>query len=816
MAEETKEEQPEGLRYFEERMAELGIDPDKYLVNRPLWESSFSKEKGEDPKGYEPLPVFERRPDGSIKINYFTREGIPATYYTKGVKSAKHYSQVRHIPGTVNKKGEPLRYTIPRGAGTAPFIPPGLVEKYNRREQITTLVLTEGAFKAAKGDQQGLDIIGLPSITHYRSSETKDLHFDIRKIVEDCKVQRIVWLHDGDARRLSQDFPEINPEKDLYQRPNQFYRTVWTVKNLFNDFTGLSIYYAVVKSEGVEGDPKGLDDLYTTLEELYPAKFNENSKQIREEINGATENATFFHKFDVTTKMEDVRKWYRLDNVNAFYRHHEGKIRDKEFIFHGTKYRWDKEKDQCEVLIPAETKDYVRVGTDYYKWINKPTVHGIPDRVLVRWSKPTIVEDYGKDFAKHITKLNDFCNVPDHVDFNPIISNCYNVYQPFKWVDRDEGEWETIKTFLEHIFGNEDITHLDPKTKKEVTVNSLQLGLDYMQLLYKKPTQKLPILCLVSQEKETGKSTFGKLLKEIFTQNAVFVGNSDLSNDFNSSWSTKLLIMCEEVLIDKKLQMEKIKNLATNDKIMMNSKGKDQKEMDFYGKFLFMSNNEKNFITTDKDETRFWVRKIPKLTAEQKNPNLMEEMYEEIPAFLHMLDKRKMATQKRTRSWFATSLIRTEALQKIVDYSQPTIEKEIRNKMTQLFELEEGRQEILMATKEISKEFFRGNKYEHNYIEDSCANMGVERFENGGKVKRYRYPVLHEHFDSSELTWKVSVIEKPGIGRPFLFKRDEFMGNDLEYELEELPTADKFEKEGKQMAMPVEKDDDDGSDDLPF
>lgn len=43
-----------------------------------------------------------------------------------------------------------------------------------------------------------------------------------------------------------------------------------------------------------------------------------------------------------------------------------------------------------------------------------------------------------------------------------------------------------------------------------------ELGLDYMQLLYMQPTQKLPILLLVSEERNTGKTTFPNFLKSIF------------------------------------------------------------------------------------------------------------------------------------------------------------------------------------------------------------------------------------------------------------------------------------------------------------
>ena len=750
-------------------MAELGINPETYRAKN---------EHG------QMLPVFEKEPDGGVRINYYDREARPALYHKGKAAGGHHYHQIRHVPGTLNKKGDPLRYTIPAQGGTKPFLPPGLIKKYRAAEHIKTLVLTEGAFKAAKGDMHGLDIVGLPSITHYKSSASKELHDDIKRIVIDCSVQNIVWLHDGDARRISQDFPEVDPDKDLAKRPNLFYKTVWAVRTLFNDFHGLNIYYAAVKSEDVDGDPKGLDDLYMRLEELYPVKANENQAEIWADLNQSSLRCTYFHKFDVTTSIEAVRQWYSLTNAVQFYSAHRHKIGERDFVYFGTKYKWNEEKQICDVIIPKETKDYVRIGIDYFHWHAKPTPQGDDERVLSKWSKAIIMEDHGKDFCQHVQKLKDFCNVPDHVNYQPIVSGCYNIYQPFKWAEREDGEYGTIERFLKHIFGESKFTYKDRgENGAEVEISELDLGLDYLQLLYQKPTQKLPILCLVSNDRETGKSTFAKLLKEIFAQNAVYVGNSDLMNDFNSSWSSKLVIMCEEVLIDKRLVMEKIKNLATGDKVMMNSKGKDQKEMDFYGKFLFMSNNEKNFINTDKDETRFWVRKIRALTSEEKNPNLLDEMYQEIPAFLAYLDKRKIATKQETRAWFRNELIKTAALDKIIEYSQPTVEKEIRERIVQMFEYS-GAKEIRMSTSDISREFFRNAKYEQKYIKESCENMGLTQYTKDGKAvtNRYSFPTVHQFLDNVEMKYKVSVIEKTNVGRPWVFVREDYISEEIQYD----------------------------------
>ena len=124
------------------------------------------------------------------------------------------------------------------------------------------------------------------------------------------------------------------------------------------------------------------------------------------------------------------------------------------------------------------------------------------------------------------------------------------------------------------------------------------------------------------------------------------VGNSDLDNDFNSAWASKLIIACDETKIDKQVVVERIKSLSTADKIIMNAKGKDHVELEFFGKFILMTNNEENFIYVDQEETRYWIRSIPNISEEIKNVNILEEMIDEIPAFLWYLQKRKKTTEK--------------------------------------------------------------------------------------------------------------------------------------------------------------------------
>ena len=95
-------------------------------------------------------------------------------------------------------------------------------------------------------------------------------------------------------------------------------------------------------------------------------------------------------------------------------------------------------------------------------------------------------------------KYDGFCTVPDHVNYRPIVEKFLTLYESIDHKPM-EGDFPSIRSLVEHIFGEQ-----------------YEFGMDYLQLLYLRPIQKLPILLLVSEERNTGKSTFLNFLKPCF------------------------------------------------------------------------------------------------------------------------------------------------------------------------------------------------------------------------------------------------------------------------------------------------------------
>lgn len=301
--------------------------------------------------------------------------------------------------------------------------------------------------------------------------------------------------------------------------------------------------------------------------------------------------------------------------------------------------------------------DYMRVGTTYYKIVKRPLVSGDSICEFVTWTIECIKQDHDKSFIASIPKYDGFCFVPSHLQYQRVIDRFYNRYNPFVHVPKPGYPKNTL-IFLNHIFGDQ-----------------LEIGLDYLKILLIHPTQILPILCLVSSEKNTGKTTFLNLLKAIFSDNMTLNRNEDFRSNFNAEWAHKLLIGVDETFLDRKEDSERLKSLSTSRYYKIEAKGQDRQEIEFFGKFILCSNNEDNFIYMEPNEIRYWIRKLP--TLKHDNKNLLGELEVEIPVFINYLIERSFTTKSTTRMWFRPDEIATKALSRIKKYNRNKLEAEM-------------------------------------------------------------------------------------------------------------------------------------------
>lgn len=398
--------------------------------------------------------------------------------------------------------------------------------------------------------------------------------------------------------------------------------------------------------------------------------------------------------------------------------------------------------------------DYLRIGTEYYRIVQDPLKNNTKT-ALQSWTKQTIRDDFETKEYKpiyDIKKFIGFCFVPGHGDdYQQEINGFYNQYEQLNW-EPEKGNCDHTLEFLKHIFGDQ-----------------LNLGLDYLALLYFNPDQILPILCLVSDERNTGKSTFVKWLKRIFEGNMTINTNEEFRARFNNDWINKLIIAVEETLLEKKEDSERIKALSTGDQAKVEKKGIDKIETAFYGKFVLCSNNEKNFIKIDQSEIRYWVRKIEVPTSD--NTSLLADMINEIPAFLYQLKERGILSQKKSRMWFSPEDIWTEALAKLKEGNRTGAEKEIETILIEIMDVFET-DEVKMTLGELHEKI-KHTRFPINYIKEViCDNMKMKPYPNASTYKLYGWKI-----DSNTGEQLPTTFDRKG--KYYTFKRQQFESDKL-------------------------------------
>ena len=304
----------------------------------------------------------------------------------------------------------------------------------------------------------------------------------------------------------------------------------------------------------------------------------------------------------------------------------------------------------------TQSDQVIRVGKSYYKtgYLND---NGQSVEKIIPWSKSAILaEPGGKEYIETIPKFDAFCNIPDNSEkysrvFETVNSKLYNLYQPVNHKPKT-GCFPAIFNFLENIF----------ETNFNLRGESLyNFILDYLTILYTNPTKKLPSLCLVSAERATGKSTFLKFLQLLFKENATIIDNEMFTSKYTSRFVSKLIIGIDEsfIPVDDRIMRERLKNFITGRQVWLEAQGREAQELNFYGKLILCSNDEKNFNNLKSDFDGFSIIKLSK--PKYDDSDLLRKMEAEIPAFVAFLISRNLYYDvPLSRYWFDTETYTTK------------------------------------------------------------------------------------------------------------------------------------------------------------
>lgn len=430
--------------------------------------------------------------------------------------------------------------------------------------------------------------------------------------------------------------------------------------------------------------------------------------------------------------------------------------------------------DKIEDLRTEIRGKYLRVGVSYFKRVERQMKNrgGAITQDLVKWNLDTISHDYdaelheinkiatltkGVRFVKIpdlVPKYDDFCNEPSNTDYQQVVLGQYNLYNqlthkllPCKDIENPI-EFETILLFLSHIFGKQ-----------------ISIIMDYLTILYRYPNHILPVICLVSGENQTGKSTFLELLKAMWQENAVIVGNEDFKAEFNSHYISKNLIMIDEskVSLEKEKEKERIKYLATAPTAQLQFKGVDRKEIAYCGKLIMTSNFVDNFMKINSNDARFWVIKVNTITT--KTPNFKEKLFAEIPYFLYYIANREIThPDSGERHWFDSELLVTDARKNIIEKTKNMYEIILDEYFTEIAcNIENITTEIKVSPSDIQNE----NKVNAKWLttQNIKEYLAKKAIKPTGKTENY---ILYSYQNNTNMAYKKT-------GRPYTLLCEDFL-----------------------------------------
>lgn len=756
--------------YFKQRIEdELGLSPDQYTLE-------LKTEIDDETTRRSMRPVFTEDEQGNIQIvvydlkrNVITYD-IPDSELGQTIRQSEHarhtrdYIVTRLNPEYLETHKSMPKYLFPKGKqGTYPFIPPLLLEKYERGEQLQTLVLTEGYFKAMKASVCGIDIIGLGSVTLFAESNTHRLYPDIVRVINRCKPRNIIILYDGDCTDLSKDKladVQKGSPADLSMRPLSFFNSLTRLRELLIEFES-ELHFAYVRRMRDRNAPKGLDDL------LCDEEYRSQTEEIADDLNNPGRPGIYFEKLNLRTMQKKLRQVFNLVSPQQFYEAHAAEIGTQRFRFKGAVWHYNDKDRELENDVPEELKDYIHVG-DYF-YLRRKISSARNDegcyRLLPRKSG-TICLLHGKDAPQKIARTahyDDFINKPSHTDYQPVINGQFNLYNELSY-SPEYGTWDNIHHMLNHIFGADDTQYY-------------QMALDYLQLLYTRPMQVLPVLCLVSKESGTGKTTFLNLLKYMFEGNCAIGGNDVLLSGFNSLMAGRLVIGIDETSLgDNQEITEKIKMLATSKTINMEAKGKDKIEMDNFCKFVLCSNNERKFIYTSKEEIRFWVIKVNPLNEDEQVRDLDDKMQNEVPAFVNYLLSREMYVKEpehNSRMWFSPTRLENNTLRALKDAARPLAERTIREFVHDMFMDIQNAETLYFDLSYLRENIPDFEREKEGVIRNILEiNLQLDKKRESG---RYKMPFRSREMDTQgEIKW--SPFGK--VCRPYIFHAADFVDKD--------------------------------------
>ena len=804
--------------YFEQRIFEtLGLTKE-YLT------LSLGEEENTTGEIYtslkRPVEVIDEDQDGNIVMYPFSLDGKLISYDSVDRKNAKpvRFAYVRfngNKPLPTDKDGEPIKARpLNTKGGTHPFLGPnfyrhlvnlqrsnldGKKSKVKRKLLPTNtkwdgvLYFTEGYLKAVKADFHGCPMIGLSSISHYRQTKGDDKgkpYQIVAEIIKLLKPKKIVLLHDADVFKMKYKDPLAHSDSksaDMTRRLWSFCNSVIgfadTYRKLCKNIHYSHIHPRYDAPDNAAVDAKGIDDLLV--------KFKGKEAELLEDLaKFEDDDQNHFISFKVSKQDYKVQDYFLLRDKRLFYQRFEKIIGSKKFIYRGALfYRTDTEEGNWQLIEArsAEADQFLCIGNSYYEKVKKPKYWGTVDGV-VRWEMVDDLEQRSPDIIKKrfpeqkkileaiaAQYYTDFFCEPGHLgEFRQARGKSYNTYkkishEPEAFSIPADYQYDQLPQIaysikmLQQIFGKHE--------EKGKLGDPLELALDYVSLLFRKPTEKLPILAMISEANKTGKTTFMDWLLAIFEKNAQYGTSSSFTEKFNIDWIASILVLIDEAIVDKGPTMQKVKMMSTAKTMKFEIKNGAAGNVNVFFK-LIMTSNSYDFLKLEQQETRFWALTVPELPKEDRDPNFMGRLLQEIPNFIYFILTRDILHPKKDRMWFDEEHIKNPTLEKIKARSKSWDRQTLEDIIVAIFETESFAKikEIHLTINQLHKlmKIYGGDRSmtlnSTRHILQSKMSMNVKR----GRI----FPILFSDEDRDNMIFTQSA--ETVTQRYYTFKRENF------------------------------------------
>lgn len=642
-------------------------------------------------------PLYEVLPEG-IKINYFRLNGAKAIIRKNGSKSGYAYHRLRYLPEIANAKNQ--RYTQSIESGIEVFFPPQIIDAAQNEKQISRLILVEGEFKAHAICNAGGYAVGLVGIFGYGDTNQKNdfgktqfLHPEIVLLLQKCKVEHVILLHDADALTIN-FIPDLSCTKDWSHRPRQFYTATYRFAQMMKPYLDLSdtksedwagvktIRYKHIKKSFLL-IAKGADDLLKT----FPAEREEIIKEF-EQLQGEKKycdgiNLTYTQTNPEARKV--LKAHLGTQNIKNFYDTYQNELLGYQFRYRDAIYEavdgWP------QMIAHDDGQKFMRVGADWFKLITFVNHFGELDTMLERWKIDEIKRDYNHipGFIESLKRYDSFNCYPDFTpNYKRSHNGVYNLSNPLPHTPK-KGTFTTISYFLSHIF-SAPASQIANGLPEDVTGSPLTVFIDWLTIALRMPQQKLVVPILVSEANKTGKSTLLEFVSYLFgTNNSAILNNERFKTKFNGHYISKHIICIDEGFLDqdKKTEKEAMKQLITSAIQFLELKGVNLKPLSYYGKVIITSNDERKVMQLDESEDRWFVIRVPQFKEE--NPHILKEMLAEVPAFLYYLFNRVIHHPHKSRFWFERKHYITEQFNIIVKSTKTALQQNIDEEIKRMF-----------------------------------------------------------------------------------------------------------------------------------